>query len=329
VVWSVIGAVAAVVVFDILIRIRGVLCLLPILERLPPFAVEPTPPHPVAENVEFTTPDGVVLRGSLLPPVAGKPQGLVIFCPELEGDHWSAAWYCRGLLDAGFAVLAFDFRNQGDSDSVAGYVPLHWLTEFEVTDTLTAVAYAQSRADLRDLPIGMFGISRGGGAALAATARCPAVRCVACEGVYSISSLALHYTLRWVSLYFPPFVVRLLPIWHLRLTLTLSRWISQVRRHCRYITLESWLPLLRDRPVLMIADGRDTYVLPEVSETLFKAFPKSSAYWLAKGAKHNMARETDPTEYDRRIIEFFSELSSHAAHSASPLSLSSAYSHGN
>ena len=307
--WIVLGILAAWLVIDLAIRAIAVLAILPILERSPPFAVEPTAPSPTAEPVTFTSSDGVTLRGSLHLPSNGSPQALVIFCPELGGDHWSAGWYCRALQAAGFAVFAFDFRNQGESDRLPNYVPIHWLTEYEVRDAEAAIDYASHRPDLAGLPIGLFGISRGGSAALVAAAQSPAVRCVACEGVFSISTMSLHYTLRWSSLYVPPWAMRLLPIWHIRGTLALARWVSQRRRHCRYVVLEDWLGRLGDRSILMIVDGRDTYVLPEISETLFERFPQAtSRRWLVKTAKHNLAREVDPEEFDGRIVEFFSQM---------------------
>jgi uncharacterized protein len=309
VLWVVLGIVAVWVVIDLVIRVIAVLAILPILERSPPFAVEATAPSPTAEQVTFASSDGVTLRGSLHLPSNGTPRALVIFCPELGGDHWSAAWYCRALPSAGIAVFGFDFRNQGESDRLPGYAPIHWLTEYEVLDTKAAVEYASRRTDLAGVPIGLFGISRGGSAALVAAAQCPEVRRVACEGVFSISTMTLHYALRWSSLYFPSWLMRLLPIWHVRTTLVFARWVSELRRHCRYVLLENWLERLGERPALMIVDGRDTYVLPEISETLFEHFPQAGRRrWLAKTAKHNMAREVDAAEFDRRLVDFFSEM---------------------
>jgi pimeloyl-ACP methyl ester carboxylesterase len=309
VLWGLLGILAGVIVVDAIIRIVAVLCILPILERSPPFAVEPTSPAHAAERVAIQTADGLTLHASLHLPGDVAPVGLVIFCPELGGDHWSATWYCQGLLNAGFAVLGFDFRNQGQSDRLPGYAPLHWLTEYEVTDALAAIAYVRDRPELRDLPLGIFGISRGGSAALVAAAHCADIQCVACEGVFSISTLALHYTLRWASLYFPAWVMRFCPVWHIRGTLVLARWVSQFRRHCRYVVLEEWLPRLSGRPIFAILDGRDTYVLPEISESLYQFFPQgSSQRWLVRTAKHNMGREVDPEAYDRRLVEFFSQM---------------------
>jgi hypothetical protein len=37
--------------------------------------------------------------------------------------------YAPALLEAGFAVFSFDFRNQGSSDSLPGYHAKHWLSE--------------------------------------------------------------------------------------------------------------------------------------------------------------------------------------------------------
>ncbi len=307
--WVVLGILAAWVVIDLVIRIVAVFAILPILERSPPFAVEATAPSPTAESVTFASADGITLRGGLHLPNNGPPRGIVIFCPELGGDHWSASWYCRALQSAGFAVFGFDFRNQGESDRLPGYAPIHWLTQYEVLDTQAAIEYVRRRTDLAGLPIGLFGISRGGSAALVAAAQSADVRCVACEGAFSISTMTLHYALRWSSLYFPAWLLRMLPIWHVRSTLVLARWVSERRRHCRYVLLENWLGGLAGKQVLMILGGRDNYVLPEISETLFERFPQAtSRRWLVKTAKHNMARDVDPEEFDRRLVEFFSQM---------------------
>jgi pimeloyl-ACP methyl ester carboxylesterase len=307
------GILAGLIVLDVVIQTAGLIAILPLLERSPPFAVEPTAPAPAAERVSFRTPDGITLHASLHLPLAGQPTGTVIFCPELGGDHWSATWYCRALMEAGFAVLAFDFRNQGQSEKMPGYAPIHWLTEFEITDTLSAIQYVKERADLNELPIGLFGISRGGSAALVAAARSPEIQCVACEGVFSISTMSLHYTLRWASLYHPAWIMKLYPMWHVRSTLAMARWISQARRRCQYIVLEKWVRKLAGRPVLVVVDGRDTYVLPDITESLFQYFPQTTTQrWTVRGAKHNMAREVDTEEFDRRIVEFFSQMSATA-----------------
>lgn len=306
--WAIVGILLALAVFDLLVHAVSALIALPVFERKLPFNVAPASPVANAEPLDIPTSDGLTLRGSLHRQKDRAAEGLVIFCPELGGNHWSALTYCAGLWDAGFNILAFDFRNQGESDYMPDYDPLHWLTDFEVEDVMAVIRFAESRDDLRDLPLGIFGISRGGGAALAAAGRSPNVRCVACEGAFSTHSLFLHYTLRWASLYVPGWILRLVPVWHLRLTLVLACRLSQFRRRCRYAHLERLLPKLRHTPVLMIAGGRDTYVLPEITEELCRRIgPGCRGVWVVPRAKHNMARQVDALEYDRRLVEFFSQ----------------------
>jgi pimeloyl-ACP methyl ester carboxylesterase len=308
VVWGILGAIAAVLVVDALIRAFALWAILPIFERKPPFNVVHAPPHPDGEPVRIATTDGLELAGSLYRHVDRPACGVILFCPELDGNHWSAMSYCSALWNAGFDIFAFDFRNQGESDALPGYEPLHWLTDYEVADALAALDYVQHHPDLDARRIGLFGISRGGGAALAIAALRPNIRGIVCEGVFSTETLLAHYSLRWAALYVPTWVVDLIPMWHFRQTFALVRLVSERRRHCRYTRLERLLPRLRDRSVLIIAGKRDTYVHPDVSLEIRERIGSESAeFWLVPDAKHNGAREVHPEAYDQKVTEFFSQ----------------------
>lgn len=312
--WELVGLIAAVLTLDLLVRAAALWVMVPIFERKPLFNVKPALPDPRAEEVWFPTSHGLTLRGSLYRHDDRRARGLIIFCPEMSGSHWSAPVYCEGLCRAGFDVFAFDFRNQGESDHLPGYDPLHWVTEYEVTDVLAAIAFARQRGGLSHLPIGLFGISRGGGAALIAAARSRDVRCIACEGAFATETMHEYYTERWAALYIPPWLMRLIPRWHLRQTLTLGRWMSQLRRNCRYAAFDRWLPNLCNRPLLLITGGRDTYVHPEIAERMSRAIGSSQAQvWHVPEARHNAARRVAPEDYDRRLVEFFSCLSPESA----------------
>ncbi|MGE3317127.1 MAG: alpha/beta hydrolase [Planctomycetaceae bacterium] len=284
--------------------------IVPIFEHRPAFGVEPSPPDPDAEPVSFATTNGLMLRGALHRTPHPTARGLVIFCPEMGGNHWSALAYAAALIDAGFHILAFDFRNQGESDRSKTYDPLHWLSDFEVADVNSAIAYARQRPDLRDLPMGLLGISRGGCAALAGAAANKDIQVVVCEGVATTRSMLLHYTLRWATLYVSHMFMFLLPVWHLKITLEISRVISQIRRRCYFTVLERTLPKLRDRRVLVIADGRDSYIPSEVTALIPKFIGGTNAeLWIVPNARHNGANLADPEGYSRRLIEYFSEMS--------------------
>jgi pimeloyl-ACP methyl ester carboxylesterase len=189
------------------------------------------------------------------------------------------------------------------------YQPIHWLTEFEVDDVLAAITYVRGRNDLKDVPLGLMGISRGGAAALVTAARSPHVNCVASDGAFSPHGMLLHYANRWGRLYFPELFLRLLPDWHLSMTLSIIQGVSQLRRGCLYANIERDLPQLRDKPVLMVSGERDTYVIPEITRRLYRGTGRlAEEVWIVPGAKHNLARQVNPVEYNRRMVEFFSVL---------------------
>ena len=303
------GVVAGVLLLDLGIRWYFVCIVLRLFEGSLSLRVEPIAPVDDCERIEFPTHNGLKLRGSLYRDPQYSPRGLIVFCPEFSGNHWSAASYCDGLIQEGFTVLSFDFRNQGESDSEPGYAPLHWMTEREIQDVEAALAFARSRPDLNTLPIGIVGISRGAGAAIAAAARDKRVRQIAVEGVYSTVSLHLHYAIRWASVYIPAGILRWVPTWHIKSTLAMSRWISGLRRGCRYPKLESLLPRLRNRPVLIIAGRKDSYIPVEIPVELAERIGgETCELWMVDHAKHNGARDVNSRAYDARLVEFFRPL---------------------
>jgi pimeloyl-ACP methyl ester carboxylesterase len=308
VIWAIVGLFAFVVLADILIQWNAVRIVLTLIENSPPFRIESLPPDPDAEPFSVRTSDGITLRGCLYRHTETTPRGLIVFCPEFASNHRSAMLYCSALSRAGFHVLSFDFRNHGDSDSMPGYVPLHWLTQYEITDLNTVINHVYSQPDLNELPLGLFGISRGGGAALYVAAQRSEVLRVATEGAYGTEMLMLAHARHFVPIAAPPALARLFPDWHIVVTITLVRWISQRRRNCRYAMIERVLPQLASKPAFVISGARDTYVRPEVAREITRLIRQTDALWIVDKAKHNLARSVDPVEYDRRLVEFFTPL---------------------
>ena len=180
--WTVAIILLGGLLVDVALRCLAARLILPVFERKPPFGQAPHVFEEAGEVVRFPTTNGLELLGRMYRQPFQRPQGVIVFCPEMEGDSTSVLFYCEALWNAGFDLFAFDFRGQGQSDSLPGYEPLHWVTEYEVEDALAAVRYVGSLDDWADLPIGVVGISRGGGAALAAAARCADISRVAVEG---------------------------------------------------------------------------------------------------------------------------------------------------
>jgi uncharacterized protein len=107
-------------------------------------------------NATISTTDGVRLEAKWDEPE--QALGLVVFChphPQYGGTMHAPLMHrvARGLADAGFAVLRFNFRGVGESTGTwGGGTP-------EISDVDAAVAYARTRRP--DLRLALAGWSFG------------------------------------------------------------------------------------------------------------------------------------------------------------------------
>ena len=229
-IWALSGLFVGLLIAEVWIQVRAVRVVLLLIENTPPFRIQKLPPDPDAERFETVAKDGITVRGSLYRQHDRAPRGLIVFCHEFGNNHWSSMLYCSALWRAGFNVMAFDFRNLGESDKQPNYDPLHWLTHYEVNDLDAVIDYVQQQPDLRELPLGLFGISRGGSAALYSGSVRPEVKAVACEGAFGTKLMLLTHARRWISLIVPERLSEIVPWWHVRFTLWLARKFSQIGR---------------------------------------------------------------------------------------------------
>jgi dipeptidyl aminopeptidase/acylaminoacyl peptidase len=107
-------------------------------------------------------------------------------------------WH-QGLTDAGYLVLAFNYRGFGDSDGEPGWVRPEWQLE----DILNAITFLETRPEVNPHRIGTYGIGgTGGGNAIMAAAVDSRVRCVAAQSVVADGADWLHRMRReyeWVE----------------------------------------------------------------------------------------------------------------------------------
>lgn len=255
-----------------------------------------------AEECEFPTSDGLMLRGSYLEHTAAERLGVVAFCHEMTGDRWGAIPYMENLRAEGFDVFTFDFRNHGTSDCLREYQPLPWLSRHEVTDVRAAIDYLCSRDDADPAGVGLMGVSKGAGAALCAAAGDSRVLAVVTDGAFPLDAMQMHYFRKYMSIYIAR--PHLIPDWCLVSFCEWAKFLVGLRRGCRFVDVEQAARSVR-QPVLMIHGQRDNYVPIEVVHALRGCLAGRSRLWTVPGAKHNRAIQIAKNEYQRRIARFF------------------------
>lgn len=297
---------AAAVGFAIYVVVRYTPVILRIFQEKPVFLPLRQEPDPDGEEVRFPTADGQELAGSYFRARSPDRVGVVVFCHEFLGDRWSVLPYADSLRDLGFDLFSFDFRNHGQSTTEARYEPLQWVSDREVTDVEAALNYLRSRPDHDTAGFGLYGISRGGGAAMVVASRNVDVWGVVTDGAFPTHGTMLTYILRWAEIYVGnQFFWRHMP----RFVFAGVAWAARLRaqRHLgrRFPSVERAVARIAPRPLLMIHGGRDNYIGPDIARGLFELAGEPKEFFLVAEAKHNRCREQQPEAYRARLSRFF------------------------
>jgi fermentation-respiration switch protein FrsA (DUF1100 family) len=196
----------------------------------------------------------------------------------------------RALMDAGFSVLAFDFRNWGESARRGRVTFGHR----EVADVLAAVALVARCAGPRHR-IGVAGLSMGAAAAIFAAAQTRRIDAVVADSSYARLDGAAERLARRVGG---------------RAGATAWRGVKRFAERFIGAPLASIAPVeaiaaISPRPVLIIHGGRDRLTDVEDALALHEACGEPKALWIVEGAGHAMTRRIGIEAYDRRVAAFF------------------------
>ncbi|MFG1707704.1 alpha/beta hydrolase [Nonomuraea sp. M3C6] len=124
-------------------------------------------------RVEFVV-DGLTLAGDLrVPSGAGPWPGLVFTGPFTGVRDQVTGLYAERLAERGYATLAFDHRNWGES---GGEPRFEEDPQGKLRDLRAAVSFLRSRSEVDSERIGAVGVCLGGGYALKFAAFDPRVR---------------------------------------------------------------------------------------------------------------------------------------------------------
>ncbi len=297
---------ATMAIFLIYVAARYTRHIVRIFEEKPLFQPLRVEPLLEGEDADFRTKDGIALKGTYLKARTSSRAGVIVFCHEYLSDRWSVIPYADGLRDLGFDLFSFDFRNHGISQVDESYKPLQWVTNHEIHDINAAIAYVRSRTDTDAAGVGLFGISRGGGAALCVAGDDPGVWGVVTDGAFPTKGMMFAYMKRWADIYTGGRrIYQGLPHAVFAWVGMVSRVRSQIRLHCTFPDVERAVARLAPRPWFMIHGQRDNYISPEIAKTLFDEARDPKELWIVPHAKHNRCRELQPVEYASKLSYFF------------------------
>lgn len=308
--WISLGVVAVLILaFPILLHLYILRYYIGVVARIfqekPLFILPFGQPVAEAEEITLATPDGMILQACYIR--AKKPRkGVILFGLEFGSNRWSCVPYCEFLREAGYDIFAFETRGQGKSTVQAGYEPLQWVTEFEVIDFQTALAYLKNRSDRDPRGIGLFGLSKGGSAGLMVAARDEFIRCAAVDGIFASLTTMVPYMKQWVLIYSElKWLAKVVPYWYLRHIARITIRGVEKERDCHYPPLEPCMAKFAPRPLLMVHGGADTYIKPDMARALFDLAREPKEFWLVDKAKHNQAFHLANEEYKKRVLDFF------------------------
>jgi dipeptidyl aminopeptidase/acylaminoacyl peptidase len=193
------------------------------------------------------------------------------------------------LVQLGYHVLMFDFRNSGESSGDMTTVGYH-----EKHDLLTMVDYAQQQ--FPDLPLGLLGFSMGASTSLLAAGEDTRIQAIVADSPFSDLREYLEDNLPyWSNLPHYPFTPLILSI----LPTVLNLDVQQV----------SPREAIRDvsAPVLLIHGDGDVAIPYENSKQIL-AHSKGNPieFWAPEQSGHVAAYKDYPEEYVERVHTFFS-----------------------
>jgi dipeptidyl aminopeptidase/acylaminoacyl peptidase len=236
------------------------------------------------EDVEFSTPDGVTLRGWWLDR-PGAPRTVITLAGH-HGVRSDTLGIGAALWRRGANVLLFDFRGRGGSEwhiNTLGY--------YETTDALTAIEWAHAREP--GARIGLVGYSMGGAVSIMAAARDPRVAAVVADSPFASQRQVLR---RWFrrNLKLPTYpLVRLMEEF---LPYEIEQ-VEPIREVAR----------IAPRALMLIHGALDAVTNPQDSAALYEAAGEPKVMWALPSVGHCDAYFVDRTAYAERVSAFLEE----------------------
>jgi uncharacterized protein len=257
--------------------------------------------HAKRQDFGVVAQDGVQLRGWKVRPA--QPNGdWVLLLHGRSQNRLTMIGYADFLLAKGFSVVMMDARAHGESGgTIATYGHLERYDSRAILDALTASEQVSH--------VFALGESMGAAVALQSAAIDPRIEGVVAEGAFrNLHEVMFDYAGLRLSAF---------------LGKTLFRPVAMEAVHeaehqggFRFDDVSPEASVaLRNFAVLLISGLRDHNIPRRHAEAIYLAAAGPKELWLVPGARHQKALQTAPTEFQQRVLRFFSSpLTASAAH---------------
>jgi len=250
------------------------------------------------QDVSFKTGDGILLKGWWMPSSQkGKAQGTIILSHGVFHNRQQVLNRAEFLVQAGYQVLLFDFRGNGESgDSPVSRGLL------ESKDFLAAYQFLSQQHELQK-PVLFFGFSLGAIAALRAGAveggdKIQAV--IADSPLPNLKSYVSRRTMGGGFSFLPGFMGRCLSAYDALTGLSLTE---------ADLDLIPVVKQIQDFPVLYITGQKDDLARSPEVEKLFTLTPAPHRRLIyIPDADHDHTFSEYPIIYEREVLEFLNDL---------------------
>jgi alpha-beta hydrolase superfamily lysophospholipase len=250
------------------------------------------------EEVAFTAPDGVALRGWWVP--AAQSQGTVVLVHGLNRSRIEMVRKVPFVHRLGWNALLFDLRHHGESGGSATT-----FGQLEKEDVRASMALARSRAPG---PVVLWGVSLGAAACVLAAADDPSVAGLVSDSSFRDLADTVNHHLqifrgfRWW--------LRIVPTWPVADEILF--WMG--RRggfNPGAVDIRAAASHLSGRPVLFVANSEDRRMPKEIAFALQAAAGDRASVLVVPGKSHGGAYRDGTAAYESAVATLLASALNH------------------
>ncbi len=237
------------------------------------------------EEVEFRSSGGPLLKGWLLNGIEGAP--VIIAAHDLGSNKEELLNSVVRMNKAGYYVFLVDFRGHGESSGKTT------LGVKETEDIISAVIMLEKDFGFKRTHVGLYGVSMGAYASLAAAETLSGIKAIAADSPYSDVSVILDHTLRKEHSidFFHPKINRFI--------------FSILSADFSGSDLVNTVSHLKGTNILYLAEESDQFYYSE-AERLYRVTDESYANLAAlKATARSPLYDEDKRIYEDEVLSFF------------------------